>query len=373
MHDVIILGTGGVGSAAAFHAARRGLRVLGIDRFPAGHDRGSSHGHTRIIRMAYFEHPDYVPLLRESYRLWDELSALAKQSLFNRCGLLQVGPMSGVVIPGVLESVKLHQLPIEHISDEELDARFPGFTRPQDCEVLLEANAGYLLVEACVIQHIEQARHHGADFVVGESVQSWHATPSCVTVTTDRGSYQARNLIIAGGAWSSGLLQEVHVPLIVRRKHLHWRKTSTNVYRNGPCFFYEMPEGYFYGFPEVDEYGIKVAEHSGGETVLDPLTASREEDSVDSSRIDRFLMQAMPQVTKERTRHEVCFYTMSPDENFIVDQHPQFSNVSFAAGLSGHGFKFASALGKVLVDLAIDGGSELPIEFLSWKRFRIEA
>jgi len=368
MFDVIVLGTGGVGSAATFHAARRGLRVLGIDRFPGGHDQGSSHGLTRIIRMAYFEHPDYVPLLRRAYDLWDELSALAGCKLFHRTGLLQIGPMSGTVIPGVLQSARQHQLPIEQLSNSDVHDRFPGFSVPSGSEAVYEKNAGFLLVELCVLKHLELAQSHGAQLVIGESVQGWHSNKGDIEVITDQSTYRTKRLIITAGAWTSTLLHALGIPLTVRRKHLHWRRTTSDVYRNGSCFFYEMPTGYFYGFPQIDDRGIKVAEHSGGESVIDPLKASRDIDPLDTRRIDEFLRVAMPQVSTTNTGHAVCFYTMSPDENFFVDQHPNHSNVAFAAGLSGHGFKFASVLGETLVDLVTQGASSLPIEFLSLKR-----
>ncbi len=370
MFDVIVLGTGGVGSAATYHAARRGLRVLGIDRFPWCHDRGSSHGHTRIIRMAYFEHPDYVPLLRRAYDLWDELSKLSGLRLFERSGLLQIGPMSGIVIPGVIASALQHRLPIEQLSVSDVQRRFPGFAVPNGCTAVFEKNAGYLLVKSCVLKHLELAKSLGGEFIIGESIKGWQAEKDCVVVQTDRATYRSKKLIITAGAWADSLLGSLGMSLTIRRKHLHWRATTSDVYRGGPCFFYEMPNGFFYGFPHLDDRGIKVAEHSGGETVADPRTASRDEDPVDTDRIDHFLRQAMPDVSRTRTAHEVCFYTMSCDENFFVDRHPQNPNVAFAAGLSGHGFKFASALGEILVDLVCDGGSPLPIDFLSVKRLK---
>src|SRR5687767_7909109 len=169
-YDAIVLGTGGVGSAAAFHLASRGYRVLGLDRFPGGHDRGSSHGQTRIIRLAYFEHSNYVPLLRRSYELWSELERLQQQQLYFPVGLLEVGSPSGVVIPGVLASAQEHNLALERFDETAFRNRFPGFELPEGCEAVFETNAGYLLVEPCVIAHLDQARKSGADFCIGESV-----------------------------------------------------------------------------------------------------------------------------------------------------------------------------------------------------------
>ncbi len=370
-HDVIVLGTGGVGSAALFHLARRGCRVLGIDRFPGGHDRGSSHGHTRIIRMAYFEHPDYVPLLRRSYELWTALERIQQKQLYYPVGLLEVGPPDGVVIPGVLASARQHNLSIEQIAATEARSRFPGFRIPDGYDVVFETNAGYLLVEECVLAHLDAARQHGAELRIGESVVNWTTTPNGVTVHTDQQTYHSAKLVITAGAWAGKLLADLGINLQVRRKHLHWYRTSQDHYcpdRGGTCFFYEVPAGYFYGFPQIDDRGVKVAEHSGGTVIDDPLHDDKSVESHDRERVEAFLAQNMPAVTRQPTDHVVCYYTMSSDEHFIVDRHPQHPHVCFASGLSGHGFKFTSVLGEILAELTLQRSSAQPIEFLSASR-----
>ena len=370
-YDAIVLGTGGIGSAALYQLARRGARVLGLDRFPPGHDRGSSHGETRIIRQAYFEHADYVPLLLEAYRLWDELERRCGERLFYPIGLLEVGPADGIVVPGVRRAAEKYGLEIENLSAREAHSRFPGLRVPDDCEAVFERQAGYLRVERCVKEHIEQACRLGADFEQQEAVR-WLAEEDRVMVTTNQATFTARRLIIAGGAWSSRLLADLHLSLRVLRKHLHWYPAADASYqeRSGcPAFFYEMPQGYYYGFPARDALGVKVAEHSGGDEVPDPLEVDRSLDQAERQRVERFLQERLPGVGRQATHHAVCMYTMSPDEHFIVDHHPEHEEVAFAAGMSGHGFKFAPVLGNALADLALEGASDLPIGFLGLQRF----
>lgn len=370
-YDAIVLGTGGVGSSATFHLARNSCKVLGLDRFPGGHDRGSSHGQTRIIRMAYFEHPDYVPLLLRSYALWSELEHRQGKQLYFPVGLLEVGPANGVVVPGVLASAAQHNLSVERIDKKQIRSRFPGFKVPDDCEAVFENNAGYLLVEQSVLAHLDAARLQGAELRSGESVMEWTSDGKKVVVRTDKNTYEAGKLIVTAGAWAGKLLADLGIRLTVRRKHLHWYASGTNEYRadrGGPGFFFETPEGYFYGFPQIDDRGVKVAEHSGGTEVDDPLHDDRSIEPRDRERVEAFLAQALPGVTRRATDHVVCYYTMSPDENFIVDRHPKYENVCFAAGLSGHGFKFTSVLGEILAELTLKGASPLPIEFLKASR-----
>jgi sarcosine oxidase len=372
-YDTIVLGAGGVGSAAMLHLARRGAHVLGIDRFHPPHDRGSSHGHTRVIRQAYFEHSDYVPLLVESYRLWRELENEVGRQVFHQVGLVQVGPPDGQVVPGVLRSAAEHRLSVEQLASSEIEKRWPGLRAPQDSIGAFEPGAGYLLVEDCVRAHLDAARAAGAEFLGETEVEAWSASDNEVRVKTSRGLFTCNRLVIAAGAWASQLLSELHVNLTVRRKSLFWFESSATQYdvANGfPVFLYELPQGVFYGFPKLDARGVKVAEHSGGRVVEDPLVVDRSIDANEQERLIQFLSAHLPGVSSNVMDHAVCLYTMSPDENFIVDRHPAHANVVFAAGLSGHGFKFVPVLGRALAELALDGGTELPIEFLSLARSR---
>jgi len=371
MYDVIVLGTGGVGSAVMLECAKRGASVLGLDRFPPGHDRGSSHGESRMIRRSYFEHADYVPLLNRAYDLWDELRQQRNEQFFHRAGLLYFGPQDGVVVPGVLKSAQDYQLVVEQLSAEEATDRFPGFVVPSNATVLFEKDAGHLAVEKCVCAHIDEAVQRGADHCHGETVMRWSATQNSVVVETDANKYRASRLVVAAGCWADGLLQKLSVPLRIVRKHVHWYANNDQTYResNGcPCFFHEANNGYFYGFPDSGELGVKVGEHSRGTQITDPLSDSREEEAGDTQRIQEFLRTFLPGLSANRTRHDVCFYTMTPDEHFIVDRHPAHDSVCFAAGLSGHGFKFTPVLGQVLTELALDGRSSIDVGFLRLDR-----
>jgi sarcosine oxidase len=375
-YDAIVLGTGGVGSAALFHLARRGLRVLGIDRFGPGHDRGSSHGETRIIRQAYFEHPDYVPLLLRTYELWAELEELTGQKLFHQVGLLQVGPREGAVVSGVLASARLHGLAVEELTASETERRFRGFVVPPELVGVFEPRAGYLLVENCVLAHLQAAKNHGAEHLPETTVTSWRAEGSGIVLTTARGEFQAGSLIVSAGAWASELLASLSVPLEVRRKHVYWFAPTAPEYTAAsgcPTFLYELPHGVFYGFPSLPPHGLKAAEHSGGQAVSDPTRDLRLFEPNDYQRVTEFLGRYLPGVSSQRSRHSVCFYTMTPDEHFLVDRHPQHPNVVFAAGLSGHGFKFTGVLGLALAEFAIDGQTELPVDFLRLARLSSKA
>jgi sarcosine oxidase len=372
-YDAIVLGIGGVGSAALYHLAKRGVRAIGIDQFSPPHDRGSSHGDTRVIRQAYFEHSDYVPLLKEAYRLWDELETVAKQQLFHRVGLIEIGPPDGIVVPGVLRAAKEHGLQVESLSAGQFEQRWPGIRAGEDLVGLFEPAAGFLKVEECVRSHLNAARTAGAEVMTETEIRSWTASDGGVRVRTANGDeFVGNRLVIAAGAWAGRVLSELNIRLTVLRKSLFWFATDDPRYDTAsklPVFLFELPDGVFYGFPKLDDRGVKLAEHSGGLLVADPLVVDRSIDPDEQGRLADFASQHLPGVSSRVADHVVCLYTMSPDEHFIVDRHPTHENVVFAAGLSGHGFKFTPVLGRALADLAMDGGTGLPIKFLSLKRF----
>lgn len=370
-YDVIILGLGGMGSAALYAAAKRGLRVLGIEQFGLAHDRGSSHGATRIIRRAYFEHPDYVPLVDRSYEHWEQLERESGQRLLTRCGLLLFGPENGPIISGVRRAAEMHRMNIEEVSPADAAMRFPGFRPTSDMVALLETDAGYLHVEDCVSTYIEQAQVHGAKVQFNTPVIQWSADPSGVTVPTNDGDFHAERLILCAGPWTKQITSNLNLPLEVRRKIVLWLRAHDDTYdqqRGCPIFGFDAPEGFFYGFPQIDARGVKVGDHSGGDVLLSADDVQRNLIPGDSDRILKFARQFMPQLSNEISAHSICLYTMTPDEHFIVDRHPKHPNVSFAAGFSGHGFKFAPVIGQALVDLACASQTDLPIGFLHMHR-----
>ncbi len=359
--DVIVVGLGGVGSAAAYHLSRAGKRVLGIDQYPPVHAHGSSHGKTRIIRQAYFEHSDYVPLLRRAYVLWDDLCEQTNERLFVRTGLVEMGPSDGVVIPGVLRSAREHNLEVEEISVDEVHRRWPQLAAACQMQAVIEANAGYLKVEACVAAHLRLADQAGATLVHETPVVQWQADGDGVVVSTPRDNYRAARLIVAAGAWTTQILSEIGVPLQVLRKHQYWyQPTSAGFHqREGfPCFFHETPAGYFYGFPAFDEVGVKIARHSGG-TPINVPAENLPCDEADRRLAEQYSMEYLPGLGTSLINQSGCYYTVTPDEHFVVGLHPQHAQVVVVAGLSGHGFKFTSVLGELASQLAIDGQTQL--------------
>jgi sarcosine oxidase len=370
-YDVIVLGVGGVGSAALYHCAGRAARVLGIEQFSLAHDRGSSHGHTRLIRQAYFEHPDYVPLVQRAFTLWADLEAAAGETIYHESGLLEIGPPDGEVIRGVRHSARLHGLEIDNLSATDARSRFAGFVVPEACDAIFERRAGYLLVERAIEAHARLAVRAGARLITDQVVRGWRIDGHDVVVETDTTRYRAGRLIVAAGAWSSPLLMELGILLEIRRKPLYWWNTRDDTYaveRGCPGFLYDLPRGCFYGFPQIETRGIKVAEHTGGDVVDDPLAVDRGLNTSDRDRVASFVRENLPAAVPESTDFTVCMYTMTPDANFVVDRHPRYPQVAFAAGLSGHGFKFTCVLGEALADLALAENTNLPIGFLSATR-----
>lgn len=371
-YDVIVLGLGGMGSAACYHLAQRGLRVLGLEQFQAGHDRGSSHGETRIIRRAYFEHPNYVPLLLRAYRLWSDLEAVSQRTLFRRTQLLLSGPPDGETIRGSLEAARMHGLEVHRLQADEARQMFPGIAVPQTHAVVLEPEAGFLYVEDCVRTHWEQAESAGAVLRKQCCVREWTTVGRAVRVRTEQEDFEAAALVLTAGAWTSLWLRNLGLPLTVVRKFVGWFATVAGAYHvhNGyPAYYFELPDGAFYGFPSLDAQTIKVAEHTGGEPIHDPACVDRGCAPGDLARLVPFLEACLPRARPECRRHSVCLYTLTPDRHFVIDIHPEHPQVCLAAGFSGHGFKFCPVVGEVLADLVQTGRTSAPIEFLKLSRF----
>lgn len=370
--DVIVLGLGGMGSAALWHLARRGCKVLGIEQFGIAHNRGSSHGGSRLIRRAYFEHPDYVPLVSRAYALWNELEEASGQALFHRTGLFLAGHQPGLLIDGVLHAAEAHCLDIQMVTPADATQRFPGLRAPTDMTVLFEADAGFLEVENCVRAHADQAVACGAHVRLGESVRKWSADTRGVRIETNSDTITAKHLVLCAGAWSGKLLRELGVPLTIRRKVVVWfemRDDSFRVGHHSAVFCFDTAQGFFYGFPTFDGRTVKVGEHSGGISLASPEGLDRNIHDSDLTPLTRFLADHVPIARSTVVDTSVCMYTMTPDEHFIIDRHPGHENVFVACGFSGHGFKFASVVGSVLADLVTEGVTDEPIGFLSLKRF----
>jgi sarcosine oxidase len=379
VYDVIVAGVGAMGAAALWHLARRGVRVLGLEPHGVPHALGSSHGYSRAIRLAYFEHPDYVPLLRRAWDLWGELEEVAGRRLLYRTGCLYAGPPDSDLIRGSLASAQAHGLPHEALDRGGLAMRFPQLGVPDDYVAMFEPLGGALRPEACVTAFALGALQAGARIHGHEGVRSWQAGPDGVTVETERGRrFQARHLLLCGGAWSDRLVTDLGVPLTVTRQVLGWvwpeRPGPLSLEGGLPTWAIEHDGGaYTYGFPMLpDNPGFKLARHAPIGPPVTPETVQRqplpgdEETFLPAAR--RFFTDVGDDPTVLAIR--ICLYTNSPDGHFIVDRHPIHENVSVACGFSGHGFKFAPVIGEALADMAMDGKTRLPIGFLGLGRFR---
>jgi sarcosine oxidase len=374
--DVIVLGLGGMGSAAACHLARRDRRVLGIEQYSPAHDQGSSHGATRIIRQAYWENPAYVPLVRRAYELWEQLQSDAGTELLRITGGLMIGHADSPVIRGTLASANEHSLPHEALDARELRHRYPALNPRASDVAIYETRAGFLRPELCVQAHLQQAERAGAELHFGEEVTKWYAAaPGGVVVTTACGEYKSERLVIAPGAWAAKALPEIRDIFTVRRHVMCWFNplggAEPFLPDRFPIYLWEVDQdNIFYGFPTVDgpEGGAKVAIHTGGD-LCTPDSVVREVSERDVEELRAQLAQFIPRLNGPPLRAVVCMYTLTPDEHFVVAPHPNHPHVTIAAGFSGHGFKFTSVIGEILADLVISGATRHPIGLFSPARF----
>jgi sarcosine oxidase len=377
MSATIVVGLGAMGSATALHLARRGHRVFGFDRFTPPHSHGSSHGQTRIIRKAYWEDPRYVPLLLRAYELWRRLEADSGQSLLHITGGLMIGRADGDLVARSQASAEQFDLQHELLSATQMRRLYPAFKVDDDWVALWERDAGYLHPEVCVAQQLQQAALAGAELHFDEPVVEWNALPGGgVSVRTTRERYDADHLVISAGPWAPQILRELHLPLRVTRQVVYWFEPSGSIefFRRErmPIYVREMERGQplLYGFPLTgpDSEGVKVGLH-GSEDVCSPETVDRTVGPGEELSIRESLAEALPLLAGRLLHTETCLYTMTPDEHFVIDAHPEFPQVMLAAGFSGHGFKFASVLGEVLADLATGRKPAYDLELFSLRRF----
>jgi sarcosine oxidase len=377
-YDVIVVGVGSMGAATCHRLARQGIKVLGLEQANIPHTGGSHHGGSRMIRQAYFEHPDYVALLQAVYPLWRALEQEVGETLFHQVGALYLGHPDCELVSGSRNAAQAYQVPHESLSALEVTARFPAFRCPDDWVGFFEPQAGYLRPEACISALARQAIQSGAVLRGQTKVVSWTSHPDRVDVRTTHDAFSADRLVVCGGAWASRLLPGLPIALTVTRQVVVWlwpQKTAPFLPASLPCWAID-PEpagryrGIFYGFPlGLDPPGAKLGWHAPG-AASNPDRVDREIRQADLDWIPNFAQQYMPDLGHTILGASTCLYTYSPDGHFILDRHPEFENVSFAAGFSGHGFKFAPIIGHALADLSLNGTSPLPIDFLKLGRFR---
>ncbi|MDA0232081.1 MAG: N-methyl-L-tryptophan oxidase [Chloroflexi bacterium] len=355
-YDVIVAGVGGMGSATVYELAKRGRRVLGLEKFDIPNDQGSSHGVNRIIRLAYYEHPSYVPLLRRSYELWREIEERVQEKLLFTTGSVDTDTESGEVFRGSLNSCQLHDIPHEVLTAAETNQRFPGYRLPGGHYSLLQPDGGFLLSERCIVAYANAAMGLGAEVHAREAVLGWDATGSgTVRVTTDRGDYEAGSLVITAGAWSEKLIPQLAGRAVPERQVLAWlQPEDPHLFSPDrfPVFNAMFEEGRYYGFPVFGIPGFKIGRYHHLDEQVDAdnvqREVTREDEAVLRSAVARYFPAANGNVMSMKT----CMFTNSPDEHFIIGALPELPQVSFAAGFSGHGFKFCSVVGEIMADLA---------------------
>ncbi|MGI8819961.1 MAG: N-methyl-L-tryptophan oxidase [Chthoniobacterales bacterium] len=372
-YDICVVGLGGMGSAILAHSAARGARVIGLEQFPRGHELGSSAGRTRMIRQAYFEDPAYVPLLRRAYVLWRDLEQNTGAHLLQITGVLAVGLDSSEIIQGIRRAAGQHDLLIEPLAAAEVRRLYPMLQLQPGEAAILEPGAGVLQPERAIAAHLALAERHGATTRFNAAMASWEARDGGFDILlADSSLIEARVLILALGPWVQRTLTDLGVPIRAQRNVQAWFTPATSHYAapGFPAFLLDragLPAP-LYGFPDFGD-GVKAAFHGWGE-----LTEAQHLDRVIDERRDiaplvRAMNDWMPHAAAKFRDAKACLYSLTPDEHFIVDRHPAHDRLLLCGGFSGHGFKFAPVIGEIAADLALDGGTSHPIDFLSLRRF----
>lgn len=358
LYDAIVIGLGGMGSAALYQLARRGLKVLGLERYDIPNDMGSSHGVTRMIRLTVQEHPSYVPLVRRAYTLWRQLENVSGERLLFTTGSLRAGSEGNQMFDGSLEACEAHGIPYEVMTGPEINRRFPGYQLPKDILGVYQPDGGFLLSEQCIVAHVAAALNQGAEAHGREQVLEWTPTAAGVEVRTDRGSYAARKLVVCSGAWTAKLLPQLAESAVPERQVLGWfQPLAPDLFRpqSFPVFGLVVEEGRFYGFPSYGIPGFKVGRTHHLDQQVDPDHMDRDVHLEDEELLLDFTKRYFPQAAGPVLALKTCLFTNSPDEHFILDVLPEFPQVSVAAGFSGHGFKYCSVVGEIMADLAQHG------------------
>ncbi|WP_067567433.1 N-methyl-L-tryptophan oxidase [Nocardia acidivorans] len=371
-YDVIVIGLGGMGSAAAYHLAARGHRVLGLERFTPAHDRGSSHGGSRIIRQSYFEDPAYVPLLLRAYELWEQLARDSGDEVYRLTGGLYVGPAESLTVAGSIRASREWGLPHRIMDSAEIRGAFPNFAPDPHFIGLYEQQAGFARPELTVGAHLELAARAGADLRFGEQVEQWKQSGGGVTVTTAAGSYTAGQLVICPGAWAPKLLADLGIGIEIERQVMYWLDpvVGTAKFENDPIYIAENDEGaQIYGFPAVDgpDGGVKTAFFRKG-LLCTPETIDREVHADEITEMRTRVTELLPALAGRLLHAATCMYSNTADQHFVIARHPAHTAVTVACGFSGHGFKFVPVVGEILADLAMTGGTRHPIDLFAPQR-----
>jgi sarcosine oxidase len=363
-YDAIVVGVGGMGSAAVYHLAKRGVDVLGIEQYDIPHTKGSSHGDTRIFRLTQPEHPEYVPLARRAGERWRELEAESGRTILTETGSIHAGPAGGEKVTDAVESCEANGVAYELLTGAEVNERFPGYELPTDHRGVYQPDGGFLRCERAVATHVNQAHEHGATVHGREQVHDLTIRENGVKVRGDRGSYDADHLVVTAGAWGGKHLDLLSDALTPERRVMAWlHPTDPETFRpaNFPVFSVDVPEGSFYGFPVAERPGFKFGRSPDFAATIDPDDWQEEPTLQDEKLLRELTRHRFPGANGPTMRLAACMITFSRDGHFYLDTHPEYPHVSIAAGFSGHGFKFCSVVGETLADFVTEGDTENPI------------
>ena len=373
VYDVIVVGIGGMGSAACYQLAKRGQRVLGLEKFQIGHAMGSSHGLTRILRLAYFEGEAYVPLVQRARQLWIETGALTGQQLFYEVGALDMAPAGDDIIAQAQQACLAYDLPHEILGRAAIEHRFPALALPVGHGGLYQPQSGFVASELALSVHVALARQHGAIIRDQEPMLDWAPTAhGGVRVRTTQGTYEAGRLVLSPGAWIGSVVPGLAPSTTVIRQTLAWfapREPELLAPDRFPVFTLKVEEGQLYGFPLWGHPGFKLGSPHYDKDVFDPDTPTREPSPGHEAVLTQSVRRYVPAAAGALLELKACLYTMTPDEHFVIDTLPDYEQVIVASPCSGHGYKFASVIGEILADLAETGTSRFDLSMFALRRF----
>jgi sarcosine oxidase len=364
-HDVVVVGVGGMGSAATYHLARRGLDVLGIEQYDVPHSKGSSHGSTRIVRLVQQEDPSYVPLAKRAYELYRELEAEVDRTLLHDTGSVHAGAPETDIVADATASCEAHDVPYERLTAAEVNERFPGYDLPADFEAVFQPDGGFVDCERTVVSHVEAAHRRGATVRAREKVLDWHETADGVRVKTDGGRYAADHLVVTAGAWAGKLVSDLAPELTPVRRVMAWLQPERPEHftpETFPVFSVRGTDESGYGFPVYDVPGFKFGRAPANPKVVDPDRFDPEPTHGEEELLRRFAERYFPDGAGPTMRLATCMLTESQDGDFLLGRLPNHDAVTVAAGFTGHGFKFTSAVGEALADFVAEGDTDLPVD-----------
>jgi sarcosine oxidase len=361
-----------MGSAAAYHLAKRGLSVAAIEQYEPGHDRGSSHGLSRIIRLAYFEHPSYVPLLQRAFELWRELEEASGERLLHVTGGIDAGLPGSRVFEGSLESCRVHGLRHEVLGGGEVNRRFPGYRLPDEFQAVFQPDAGFLEPERCIRAHVRLAEERGARVLEGARVRTWQARDDLVSVQLDGEEIHARQVVVCAGAWMPILVPSLAHLLRPERQVVGWfgiNAPGDFALGRFPVFVMTTPDGHFYGFPQFGVSGFKIGKYHHRSEPINPDATHRTPDAADEAVLRDCVRSCFPGADGPLLRASTCIFTNTPDEHFIIDRLPDIPQALVVSACSGHGFKFCSVVGEIVADLVSAGQTEHDLSLFRLGRF----